>query len=282
VRAEQLTDPITFHGEGPVFSPGWGGLRLVDMFAGDVLTLDAAGAVSRRHVDTIAAALRPRVGGGAVIAVERGFALLDAEGSLTRLPEVWSDPTVRMNEGGTAPDGSFYCGSMAYDQRTGAGSLYRLAADGTVSVALPRVTVSNGLGWSPDGSQAYYNDTPTGRIAVFDWAPDTGLTGMRTFATVPAEDGSPDGLTVDSDGGVWVALYGGGAVRRYSAQGDLDEIIEVGAERVTACTFGGKDLKRLYITTSREGLEPDEDPLAGSVFTAVPGVSGLPVTPFAG
>jgi sugar lactone lactonase YvrE len=282
VRADQLTEPITFHGEGPVFSPGWGGLRLVDMFAGDVLTLDAAGAVSRRHVDTIAAALRPRVGGGAVIAVERGFALLDAEGSLTRLPEVWSDPTVRMNEGGTAPDGSFYCGSMAYDQRTGAGSLYRLAADGTVSVALPRVTVSNGLGWSPDGSQAYYNDTPTGRIAVFDWAPDTGLTGMRTFATISAEDGSPDGLTVDSDGGVWVALYGGGAVRRYSAQGDLDEIIEVGAERVTACTFGGDDLKRLYITTSREGLEPDEDPLAGSVFTAVPGVSGLPVTPFAG
>jgi sugar lactone lactonase YvrE len=282
VRADQLTDPITFHGEGPVFSPGLGGLCLVDMFAGDVLTLDAAGSVSRRHVDTIAAALRPRVGGGAVIAVERGFALLDAEGSLTRLPEVWSDPTVRMNEGGTAPDGSFYCGSMAYDQRAGAASLYRLAADGTVSVALPRVTVSNGLGWSPDGSQAYYNDTPTGRIAVFDWAPDTGLTGMRTFATIPAEDGSPDGLTVDSDGGVWVALYGGGAVRRYTAHGDLDEVIEVGAERVTACTFGGDDLKRLYITTSREGLEPDEDPLAGSVFTAVPGMGGLPVTPFAG
>jgi sugar lactone lactonase YvrE len=282
MRADQLTDPITFHGEGPVFSPAWGGLSLVDMFAGDVLTLDAAGSVSRRHIDTVAAALRPRIGGGAVIAVERGFALENTDGTLLRLPELWSDTSVRMNEGGTAPDGSFYCGSMAYDQRAGAGSLYRLAPDGTVSVALPRVTISNGLGWSPDGSLAYYNDTPTGRIAVFDWSADTGLTGMRTFATIPDEDGSPDGLTVDSAGGVWVALYGGGAVRRYTPQGDLDDVIEVGAERVTACTFGGEDLSRLYITTSREGLEPGEDPLAGSVFTAVPGATGLPVTPFAG
>jgi sugar lactone lactonase YvrE len=282
MRANQLTDPITFHGEGPVFSPTWGGLRLVDMFAGDVLTLESAGTISRRHVDTIAAALRPRVGGGAVIAVERGFVLEDADGTFTRLPDVFNDDTVRMNEGGTAPDGSFYCGSMAYDQRPGAASLYRLAPDGAVTVSLSDVTISNGLGWSPDGSLAYYNDTATGRVGVFDWTPESGLTGLRTFVDIPEEDGSPDGLTVDSDGGIWVALYGGGAVRRYTPLGVLDEVIEVAANRVTACTFGGDDLRQLFITTSREGLAPGDDPLAGSVFTAAPGVAGLPATPFAG
>lgn len=282
MRAEQLTDPITFHGEGPVFSPIWGGLRLVDLFAGDVLTLRGDGSVSRRHVDTIAAALRPRAGGGAVIALERGFALEDADGTLSRLPEVWADASVRMNDGAAAPDGSFYCGSMAYDQRTGAGSLYRLDSDESVSLVLPGVTISNGLAWSPDGSLAYYNDTPTGRIGVFDWTPETGLTGLRTFAEIPEKDGYPDGLTVDSEGGVWVALYAGGAVRRYAPDGSLDEIIEVDASRVTACTFGGEDLRQLFITTSRENLEPGEDPLAGSVFTATPGVTGLPAAAYAG
>jgi len=282
MRADQLTDPITFHGEGPVYAPSWGGLRLVDLFAGDIVSLAPDGTVTRRHVDTIAAALRPRLGGGAVIALERSFALEEPDGTLTALPEVWSDPSVRMNDGGTAPDGSFFCGSMAYDQRTGAGSLHRLAPDGSVSLALAGVTISNGLEWSPDGSLAYYNDTPTGRIGVFDWAPDTGLTGLRTFAEIPSSDGFPDGLTVDSAGGVWVALYQGGAVRRYTPEGSLDEVVTVAAERVTACTFGGEDLRQLFITTSREGLAPGEDPLAGSVFTVTPGVTGLPVTPFAG
>lgn len=282
MRADQLTDPITFHGEGPVFSPSWGGLRLVDLFAGDILSLTPDGTVTRRHVDTIAAALRPRLGGGAVIALKRGFALEEPDGTLTGLPEVWSDTTVRMNDGGTAPDGSFYCGSMAYDQRHEAGSLYRLAPDGAVTLALAGVTISNGLDWSPDGSLAYYNDTPTGRIGVFDWSPDTGLTGLRTFAEIPSADGYPDGLTVDSDGGVWVALYAGGAVRRYTPDGRLDEVITVAADRVTACTFGGDDLSQLFITTSREDLAPGEDPLAGSIFTVTPGVTGLPVTPFAG
>jgi len=282
MRAEQLTDPITFHGEGPVYSPAWGGLRLVDLFAGDVLSLAADGTVTRRHVDTIAAALRPRVGGGAVIALERGFALEDPDGTLTRLPEVWSDPGVRMNDGGSAPDGSFYCGSMAYDQRTGAGSLYRLAADGSVDLVLDDVTISNGLEWSPDGTLAYYNDTPTGRIGVFDWAPETGLTGLRPFVEIPSDEGFPDGLTVDSEGGVWVALYAGGAVRRYSPQGTLDEVIDVAARKVTACTFGGDDLRQLFITTSREDVAPGEDPLAGSVFTASPGVAGRAAKPYAG
>jgi sugar lactone lactonase YvrE len=187
-----------------------------------------------------------------------------------------------MNEGGCDPDGRFYCGSMAYDQRPGAGALYRLDPDGSVRVVLENVTISNGLEWSPDGSRAYYNDTPTQRIDVLDYDGGSGLTGRRPFATVPVEAGGPDGLTVDEEGGVWVALYGGGAVRRYTPEGVLDEVIEVPAKQVTACTFGGSGLNQLFITTSREGLGNGEDPLAGSLFRAAVGVAGLPVREFAG
>jgi sugar lactone lactonase YvrE len=282
VRAEQVTGPVTYHGEGPVWSESWGGLRWVDMLAGDVLSLAADGTIDRRHVGNVAAALRPRRQGGAVIAVERGFALEDADGVIRYLGELWTDTHVRMNEGGCDPDGRFYCGSMAYDQRPGAGALYRLDPDDSVHVVLENVTISNGLEWSPDGSLAYYNDTPTQRVDVFDYDGESGLTGRRPFAEIPAEAGGPDGLTVDEEGGVWVALYGGGAVRRYNPEGVLDEVIEVPAEQVTACTFGGSNLDQLFITTSREGLGGGDDPLAGSVFRSAVGVASLPVREFAG
>lgn len=279
MRAEQVTDPVTYHGEGPVWSPQWGGLRWLDMLAGDILSLQPDGGVGRRHVATVVAAVRPRRQGGAVIGVERGFALEDADGTITALDEVWRDERVRMNEGGCDPHGRFYCGSMAYDQRPGAGSLYRLDPDRSVAVLLTGVTISNGLEWSPDGSRAYYNDTPTRQVAVFDYDRDAGLTGRRVFVEV---DGSPDGLTVDALGGVWVAVADRGVVQRYGSTGELDEVIEVPARMVTACAFGGASLDQLFITTSRERLEPGDDLLAGSLFQAVPGVNGLPVREFAG
>jgi sugar lactone lactonase YvrE len=282
VRSEQLTDPVTYHGEGPVWSDSWEGLRWVDMLDGDVLSLGEDGSIGRRHVDDIAAIVRPRRGGGAVLGIERGFALEEPDGTLRRLGDLWSGDDVRMNEGGCDPDGRFYCGSMAYDQRPGAGSLYRLDPDGEVTVVLEGVTISNGLDWSPDDSLAYYIDTRAQEVSVFDYDPGRGLSGRRTFVEIPEEQGDPDGLAVDTEGGVWVALFKGSAVHRYTDRGELDEVIEVGARQVTACCFGGPGLDRLYITTSRENLEPDDDPLAGSLFTAVPGVTGLPVRDFAG
>jgi sugar lactone lactonase YvrE len=252
------------------------------MLAGDVLSLAAGGAINRRHVGSVAAALRPRRKGGAVIGVERGFALEDPDGTLTHLGELWTDEQVRMNEGGCDPDGRFYCGSMAYDQRPGAGALYRLDPDGSVHVVLENVTVSNGLDWSPDGSRAYYNDTATHRIDVFNYDGETGLTGRRLFVDLSAESKRPDGLTVDEQGGVWVALFNSGVVRRYTPDGVLNEVIEVPAKKVTACTFGGPVLDQIFITTSRENLEPGEDPLAGSLFRAAVGVAGMPVREFAG
>ena len=281
MRAEQVTGSVAYHGEGPVWSERWGGLRWVDMLAGDVLSLDGNGAVGRRHVGTIAAVLRPRTGGGAVIAVERGFALEGPDGALTVLEPVWTDPSVRMNEGGCDPDGRFWCGSMAYDKRPGGAALYRLDPDGSAHTVLDGVTISNGLEWSPDGSLAYYADTATGRVDVFDYDADSGLTGRRPFVE-PAGGGRPDGLTVDAEGGVWVALNGSGAVHRYRSDGVLDEVVELPTKQVTACTFGGPGLDQLFITTSREGMTPDDDPIAGSLFRADVGVTGLPVREFAG
>lgn len=300
MRAEQVTDPIAYHGEGPVWSEHWSGdqraehagqqtgrqrgphdgLRWVDMLAGDILSISEAG-VHRQHVGSVAAAVRPRDGGGAVVGVERGFALLDPDGAITTLPEVWGSAAVRMNEGGCDPDGRFYCGSMAYDQSPGAASLYQLDPNGRVEVVFGGVTVSNGLEWSPDGSLAYYNDTPTGQVSVFDYDAENGLTGTRVFAQLP-DGGLPDGLTVDAEGGVWVAVVNRGAVHRYRPDGRLDEVVEVPASKVTACTFGGDHLDRLYITTSQEDVSTEEDSLAGSLFVADAGVRGLPTRVFAG
>lgn len=282
MRAEQITDPVAYHGEGPVWSEKWGGLRWLDMLAGDILHLTDDGGVTRRHVGTVVAAVRPRRKSGAVIGVERGFALEEANGTLTHLGELWTDEAARMNEGGCDPDGRFYCGSTAPNQARGGAALYRLNADRSVNVVLKNVTVSNGLDWSPDNSRAYYNDTATHQISVFDYDFKEGLTRRRLFVDLSDEGKRPDGLTVDLEGGVWVALSNGAAVRRYTSGGALDGIIEVPTRKVTACTFGGAGLDQLFITTSREGVAHGSDLLAGSLFRAFVGVRGQPVREFAG
>ena len=276
--AEQVTGPVAYHGEGPVWSDG---LHWVDMLAGDVLSLAPDGSVGRRHVASVVAALRPRATGGFVYAVERGFALDDGPGTSVRaLPELWSTGALRMNEGGCDPDGRFYCGTMAYALTPGAASLYRLDTDGRVAQVLDGLTISNGLEWSPDGALAYYVDSASGRIDVMDYDAGLGLTGRRPFARVEA--GSPDGLTVDAEGGVWVAIWGASAVHRYDPAGRLTEVVRLPATHVTACTFGGPDLADLYITTSREGLDDSAEPQAGSLFVWRPGVRGRPVRPYGG
>jgi len=289
MRADQVTDPLCYHGEGPVWAESWGGLRWVDMLAGDVLSLGADGGVTRRSVDPkVCAVVRPRVGGGAVFAVERGFALEDPDGTLHRLPPLWDDAAgLRMNEGGCDPDGRFYAGSMAYAKTPGAASLHRLSpapegGAGEVDVVLEGVTTSNGLAWSPDGSLAYYDDTPTRQVAVFDYSREEGLTNRRVLVDVLDGEGKPDGLCVDAEGGIWVAVISHGRIHRYTPEGVLDEVVEVPVQKTTACTFGGDDLGTLYITTSWQNMERGEDPLAGSLFAVRPGVTGLPTLPFAG
>ena len=282
MQAEQVTGPIAFHGEGPVWSARWGGLRWVDMLRGDVLQLAGDGSVVRMHVDDVAAALRPRRGGGAVIGVRRGFALEDPDGSVAHLPELWSGDEIRMNDGGCDPQGRFYCGTMAYAETPGAGTLYRLDSDGSVEPVLRDVTVSNGLQWNRAGDTVFYVDTPTGRVDCFDFDPTSGaFTDRRTFADI-AGGGSPDGLAIDEEDGIWVALFGGGAVHRYDRDGRLDLVIDLPVTNATACAFGGPELRTLFITTSRQGLDPGDEPEAGAVFRYDAGVRGALQYAYAG
>jgi sugar lactone lactonase YvrE len=280
--ADQFTEVCTVHGEGAVWSSLWGGLKVLDMLAGDVLTVHMDGSVARQHLGNVAACVRPRTAGGMVAALERGFALVDPDGSIRVLPDVWHDPDVRMNDGCCDPDGRFWCGSMAYDVATGGGALFRLDPDGAVTRVLDGVTISNGLGFSPDGGRAYYADTPTQEVSVFDYDPERGLTGRRPLVRIPEELGAPDGLTVDAQGYVWVALWKGGAVHRYSPQGRLDGVVDVPARLTTSCTLGGPELMDLYVTTSREGLGDLAEAGAGAVFKLRVDVAGQEPLAFAG
>lgn len=284
IEVEQVTEPLTHHGEGPVWDARKRTLYWVDMLAGDVLSMEYEGKVVRQRVGAVAAAVRPRRSGGLVIAVERGFALLDSGATEPRMvAEIWQDPTMRMNDGGCDPQGRFYCGSMAYDAAVGRGSLYRLDPDCSVDVVLDGLSISNGIVWNAAGDTVYYIDTPTQRVDAFDFDPEKAtFSNRRPVVHIPADHGGPDGMTLDAEGCLWVALWQGGAVHRYTPDGQLDAVIELPATKVTACAFGGPDLDDLYITTSRMDIPEGAEPPAGALFRARPGVRGRPVGEFAG
>ncbi len=277
-------------------------LLSVDMERGVLVRYDpVTGRVVHHQVADVLACLRPRSRGGWVVAAERRFAVLEqvptgfgtdadvepgADGTAltaSMLPPLWERGPVRFNEGACDPQGRFWVGSMAYDQAQDGGSLWRLDVDGSAHVVLPDVTVSNGLVWTGEDT-AWYVDTPTRRVDVLVTDPTTGqVLDRRPFVTVPeTAGGRPDGLARDVEGGLWVALFGAGAVHHYDRDGHLLEVVEVGTSSTTACTFGGPDATTLYVTTSTQGLEPGQEPAAGALFAHEAGVAGEPVLPYAG
>jgi sugar lactone lactonase YvrE len=250
------------------------------MLAGDVLELSTDGTIRRQHISKVACVVRRRRGGGMLIATEHDIVLTEGDDLVgsngTTLAHLLDDPAIRLNEGGVAPDGTFYIGSMAYDETPGAGSLWSVDARGAVAVVQPEATISNGLAWSPDGSTAFYADTRADRIDCFAWTVERGLHDRRPFVDVE----SPDGLCVDEEGGVWVARWGKGVVHRYGDAGALSEVVPVPTGFPTAVAFVGETLDRLVITTSR--LQAPDDPRAGALFEVAPGVRGIPLAEFAG
>ncbi|MEV1019029.1 SMP-30/gluconolactonase/LRE family protein [Streptomyces sp. NPDC050264] len=256
-------------GEGPTWDAAAGRLIWVDILGSRVHTYEPGSGrrtvlATEQHVG----AAKPRTGGGLVVNLRDGVGSYSPEGAFTWLHR---DPVPgrRGNDAAVAPDGALWAGSMAYDETPGGGNLIRLAPDGSVETVLDDVTVSNGTGWSPDGTLMYYVDTPTRRIDVFDVEGER-VTGRRELATVEEGAGFPDGLTVDADGCVWVALWDGAALRRYTPSGALDRVVPLPVRRPTACAFGGADLSDLYVSTARVGLN-SPSPLAGSLLV-LPGV----------
>lgn len=287
-RPEVVAVPRAELGEGPCWDPRAGLLYWVDIPAGRIHWYDP---IDRSHdsaaVGQPVGAVAPRAAGGLVAAVRDGFAFCDPEtGTLDLVAPVEADkPGNRMNDGKCDPAGRFFAGTKAEDDTPGAGALYRLDADLTVTRVVDGVTISNGLDWSPDGRLLYFVDSPTRRIDLFDRDPGTGLVaGRRPFVELPADAGWPDGLTVDAEGCVWVALWGGAAVRRYRPDGRLDRVLRMPASRVTSCAFGGPDLDVLYVTTAaadpRSSVPAEPD--AGALFACRVGVAGRPAHAFAG
>ncbi|MET8561972.1 SMP-30/gluconolactonase/LRE family protein [Streptomyces flaveolus] len=267
-------------GEGPTWDPATGRLIWLDILGMRLHTYDpSSGRRTIRTTPQHVGAAKPRAGGGLVLNLRDGVGLLDPDDTFRWLHH---EPVAgrRGNDAAVAPDGSLWAGTMRYDEAPGGGTLYRLTGDGAVRTVLPDVTVSNGTGWSPDGRLMYYADSPTRRVDVFDHDED-GVRGRRTLVEIEEGAGFPDGLTVDAEGCVWVALWDGGAVRRYTPAGELDRVITLPTPRTTACAFGGAALTDLYITTARTGLPPT-DPLSGSLLV-VPGAGkGLPQPAFEG
>ncbi len=274
-------------GEGPVWDADRRVLLWVDILAGIVHRFDpASGRDVSIHVGQPVGAAVPRVSGGLALALRDGFALMDVNGAYDLVANVELDlASNRMNDGKCDAAGRYWAGTMdEAHSRPGAGSLYRLDLDTTVTRVLDGVTISNGLDWSPDGATMYYIDTPTQGIDAYDFDAEIGeIANSRRIIDIDPADGAPDGMTVDAEGYLWVALWGGWGLRRYAPTGALDRFVAMPVSRVTSCAFGGADLGDLYVTSAQRALSKDElaaQPLAGSLFRLRPGVSGLLPHPF--
>ncbi|MFD0204439.1 MULTISPECIES: SMP-30/gluconolactonase/LRE family protein [Saccharothrix] len=268
-------------GEAPTWDHASGTLLWVDVLGNEVHRYnptrdDDAVLEVPQHVG----AAKPRSRGGLVLNLRDGVALIDRDGVKTWLV-YWARDGVRGNDAAVDPAGRLWAGTMRYDEDPG-GWLARVEPNGDAKVVLDKVSVSNGIGWSPDATLMYYVDSAERRIDVLDYDRETGeATNRRPLAEVPR--GLPDGLTVDASGAIWVALWGGAALHRYTPDGVLDREVELPVGQPTACCFGGPDFTDLYVTTARVGLsEGALSELAGSVLV-LPGVGeGLPSAAFAG
>ncbi|MGH9213583.1 MAG: SMP-30/gluconolactonase/LRE family protein [Acidimicrobiales bacterium] len=277
-------------GEGPTWDAATGRLVWVDILGSEVHHFDpVTGADDVVATPQHVGAAKPRAGGGLALNLRDGVALTDAAGTIERWLARWPRDGCRGNDAAVDAAGCLWAGTMRYDTSPGGGRLYRVDPGGQVVTVLDEVTISNGIGWSPDGGRMYYVDTPTRTVDVFDVHPSDPpgtVRGRRPLVELGADTaGDPDGLTVDTDGCVWVALWDGSAVHRYTPDGRLDRVVSVPTARPTACTFGGPGLHDLYVTTGRDGLDDAtlaREPLAGSVLVLPDAGSGLPTHPFAG
>jgi sugar lactone lactonase YvrE len=289
-QAECVLDIKATLAEGPCWLEDRQKLLWVDIEGSKVNLFDPASGKNQAwpapsHVGVAVPTRR----GDFLLATQQGFMRLDPEsGQLSPLVDPESHlPGNRFNDGKCDPQGRFWAGSIAYDRTPEVASLYRLTPELQYERMVDKVSTSNGMAWSLDGRTMYYIDTPTRRVDAFDFDGERGvIANRRTVIRVPEQLGKPDGMTIDREGMLWVALWGGRCVTRWDpARGELLGRIEVAAERVSSCCFGGTDYRTLFITTARTGLSPealDLQPLAGGLFAAEPGYQGLPPMRFGG
>jgi sugar lactone lactonase YvrE len=262
-------------GEGPVWLPATEELLRVDIARGEIVVRGAA--ERRRGLGVAVGFAVPVAGGGLIAGAGRALvrlAALDAEPERIAEVEPGREGN-RFNDAACDPRGRLWAGTMSTTREPGVAALYRVEPGGEPTIALAGATVSNGLDWSPDATRLYYVDSLTQRIDAIAFDVDRGRLGARRpFAPIAPQDGLPDGLTVDADGGVWLALFGGAAIRRYRPDGALDAHIPLPVTHPTSLAFGGPTLQDLYVTSARR------DGRGGSLLRLRPGVRGTEATPF--
>jgi sugar lactone lactonase YvrE len=272
-------------GEGPLWSPSEGRLWWVDIFHGHINVITPGAATYQTYVvDGPVGCIGFREKGGFIVSLKTGIGLYDpATGTTTHLvnPEP-QFPQARFNDGKVDRAGRFWTGSMDTGGQSG---LYRYDADGSVHKMESGIKCSNGLGWSPDNRTMYYNDSQAGTIWAYDFDFASGTNSNRRVFYKAGDGGEPDGLTIDSEGCLWTAVWDGWCVLRFDPAGKLMTKIDMPVQRPTCPTFGGANLDELYVTSAYTGLTDEQrkpQPSAGDLFRIDPGVKGLPEPKFAG
>jgi sugar lactone lactonase YvrE len=278
-------------GESPVWHPEDQSLYWVDIQSRQIHRFHpATGSNQTFNLPEIVTSIALRAAGGLVLTLKKHFAIFEPSTSkLDRLGEVEPDlPNNRFNDGNCDPQGRFWAGTMdAVRWSAPAGNLFRLDPDKTITRMQENVICSNGSGWSPNGHKMYYTESFRYTIFVYDFDPLMGAISNRLpFATLDSNSGGfPDGMTVDADGFVWSNVVGLGQIHRYDPEGKLERIVQLPVPRATDCTFGGPDLKTLYVTSARETMSPEQleaAPLSGSLFAIDCDMRGLPSNSFSG
>jgi sugar lactone lactonase YvrE len=288
-KVELIPDTDSQLGEGAIWNHRTNQLYWVDI-TGKILNIYTPrfGVNRELYIGQMIGTVVPAQTRRVVVALEQGFYYLDPE---TGTKNMIIDPEEaiegnRFNDGKCDPAGRLWAGTMSTEGKSGAGSLYRLNPDSTVQRMIENVSISNGIAWSLDHTRMYYIDTPTQKVMGYDYDNVTGqISNGKSVIEIPSAMGAPDGMTIDSEGNLWICLWGGAAVGCWNpVSGELLRTIQVPAKNVTSCAFGDADLGTLYITTARIATS-DEDlkkyPNAGSLFKVRPGVTGIEAYSFA-
>ena len=288
--AVACTSEQTQLGEGVRWDARRGELLRVDILAGRVFrdrVADDGALVPVRVYDLpwpVGMIAPVHADDGWLLGAGRGFVHLTPDGTHQVVAVEVSPPATRMNDGACDPQGRFWAGTLADDHHAGGGALYRLDRDGRVEQVLDGLTIANGIGWSPDGQTMYLVDSGPRVVYAFAFDGERGtLSSQRVLVSVPENVGAPDGMTVDAAGDLWVAVYGGGRVRRYSPDGALRQEFLVPAPQSTCCALAGPGLHRLYVTTATENYTDDQrraEPAAGLVYRHATDATGRPAAVF--
>ncbi len=276
-------------GEGPVWDAARKIICWVDILNGEIHEYSPE---QKKHktipVHQMIGSLAICTDGKFIAALKNGFAFVDRiSGEIKMIADPESHlPGNRFNEGKCDPKGRFWAGTMALSEEHGLGNVYTIQNDFAPAKKIEKVTISNGMAWSADHQTFYYIDTPTFEISAYNYDKNTGhISNKKTIIKIPEADGSPDGMTIDNEGMLWVAHWGGWQVTRWNPDnGEKLFHIKLPVAKVTSCTFGGEELEDLYITSAKVGLtkgELEKQPLAGSLFVFRNcGFKGMPAFEF--